>query len=166
MFDVQVISASLSQKPMVSPYQRGTSAPRRGTAPSIRNSRPDMDVGDEVVRHAGHDLHQRRRHDDRLCSRTAKACQRRMKPFGPAILGRPLRGVGVALVVGVLHHALLVFRRQQRQHGRQLHVPHAVPVLDVRQAGLHYRPFQSPGSCGVGVLRGPAALLRLGSSAS
>jgi hypothetical protein len=40
MFDVQVISVSPSQKPIVSPYQRGTSAPSRGTAPSMLNSRP------------------------------------------------------------------------------------------------------------------------------
>jgi hypothetical protein len=40
MFDVHVISVSLSQKPIVSPYQRGTSAPSRGTAPSMLNSRP------------------------------------------------------------------------------------------------------------------------------
>jgi hypothetical protein len=40
MFDVHVISVSLSQKPIVSPYQRGTSAPMRGTAPSMLNVRP------------------------------------------------------------------------------------------------------------------------------
>jgi hypothetical protein len=40
MFEVQVINTSLSQKPMVSPYQRGTSGPSRGTAPSMLNSRP------------------------------------------------------------------------------------------------------------------------------
>src|SRR5687767_15447739 len=39
-FDVQVISVSLSQKPIVSPYQRGTSGPSRGTAPSMLNVRP------------------------------------------------------------------------------------------------------------------------------
>src|SRR5690606_3429389 len=40
MFDVQVISASPSQNPIVSPYQRGTGVPRYGTAPSILNVRP------------------------------------------------------------------------------------------------------------------------------
>src|SRR5690606_28539206 len=40
--DVHVMSASSSQKPIVSPYQRGTSAPRRGTAPSMRNWRPTL----------------------------------------------------------------------------------------------------------------------------
>src|SRR5215469_3177468 len=40
MLDVHVISTSWSQKPMVSPYQRGTSGPSRGTAPSMRNVRP------------------------------------------------------------------------------------------------------------------------------
>src|SRR5688572_23291258 len=40
MFEVQVISAWSSQKPMVSPIQRGTSAPRRGTTPDKSNSRP------------------------------------------------------------------------------------------------------------------------------
>jgi hypothetical protein len=42
MLEVQVISASLSQKPMVSPYQRGTSAPRRGTAPLMLKLRPTL----------------------------------------------------------------------------------------------------------------------------
>ena len=40
MFDVQVTSTSPSQKPIVSPYQRGTSAPSLGIAPSLLNSRP------------------------------------------------------------------------------------------------------------------------------
>jgi hypothetical protein len=37
-----VISVSSSQKPIVSPYQRGTSAPSRGVAPDMSNSRPIM----------------------------------------------------------------------------------------------------------------------------
>jgi hypothetical protein len=40
MFDVQVMSASPSQNPMVSPYHCGASGPRWGTAPSILNDRP------------------------------------------------------------------------------------------------------------------------------
>ena len=82
MFDVQVISASLSQKPIVSPYQRGTSAPRRGTAPVLVELAADVDVRDEVVR------------DDVLricttsgvtmtCGRAAAYCaKRRMNPSG------------------------------------------------------------------------------------
>src|SRR5690242_15379309 len=34
MLLVQVINTSLSQNPMVSPYQRGTGGPRRGTPPA------------------------------------------------------------------------------------------------------------------------------------
>src|SRR5581483_4265167 len=41
MFEVQVMRASWSQKPTVSPYQRGTSTSRCGTPlPLVLNSRP------------------------------------------------------------------------------------------------------------------------------
>lgn len=40
IFDVHVISTSPSQKPIVSPYHRGTCSLRYGTTPSILNSRP------------------------------------------------------------------------------------------------------------------------------
>ena len=81
MFDVQVISVSLSQKPIVSPYQRGTSGPRRGTAPSVLNWRPMwmsvMKLRATPVRIctiAGVTM--------MWCSRTAASCQRRMNPSG------------------------------------------------------------------------------------
>ena len=81
MFDVQVISVSPSQKPIVSPYQRGTSAPKRGTEPSILNSRPTWIVVMKL-----------RATPVTICttdgaammchSHTANSCQRRMKPSG------------------------------------------------------------------------------------
>ena len=40
MFDDQVISASPSQNPIVSPYQRGTSPARFGIVPDVLNERP------------------------------------------------------------------------------------------------------------------------------
>src|SRR5262245_65574569 len=81
MFEVHVMSVSWSQKPIVSPYQRGTSGPRCGTAPSILNSRPTwmfvmklsatpaVICTSEGVTMKSH-------------SHVANSCQRRMKPSG------------------------------------------------------------------------------------
>src|SRR6516165_1985620 len=81
MFDVHVISVSLSQKPTVSPYQRGTSAPRRGTLPSVLKLWPILIVVMKL-----------RATPARICttsgvtitfqSHVAASCQRRMKPSG------------------------------------------------------------------------------------
>src|SRR5687767_3713057 len=82
MFEVQVISVSLSQKPIVSPYQRGTSGPSRGTpGPSILNSRPTWMLVTKL-----------RATPALICtsdgvttkshSQVANSCQRRMKPSG------------------------------------------------------------------------------------
>src|SRR6185312_11722978 len=81
MFDVQVMSVSLSQNPIVSPYQRGTSGPSRGVAPLVLNSRPTwmlvmklsatpawICTSDGVT--------------STFHSHVAAACQRRMNPSG------------------------------------------------------------------------------------
>ena len=64
MFDVQVISVSLSQKPIVSPYQRGTSSPEARHRAVHVELAADVDVGDEVARDARQDLHELRRDHD------------------------------------------------------------------------------------------------------
>ena len=160
MFDVQVISVSLSQKPIVSPYQRGTSAPSRGTAPSMLNSRPTWMFVMKL-----------RATPARICTIvgvTMMWCShgRVLVPapheaFGPAVLRRPLRAF-VSLMVGLLHHALSGTPASAATGSSALVVPHAVPVVVARrQARMHVAagPFTRHG--GVGVLRRPAALLRL-----
>ena len=87
MFDVQVISVSLSQKPIVSPYQRGTSAPSRGTPPwhvLHVELAADVDVGDEVARDAGEDLHELRRDHDVVLPHGGRVPAAH-EAFGPAI---------------------------------------------------------------------------------
>ncbi len=81
MFDVHVISVSLSQKPIVSPYQRGTSWPSRGTAPSMLNSRP-MWMLVMKLRATPARICTRSGVTMTWCSHTAASCQRRMKPSG------------------------------------------------------------------------------------
>ncbi len=161
MFDVQVISVSLSQKPIVSPYQRGTSAPRRGTSPSILNSRPTWmfvmklrATPVKICTACGRD------HDVPLPGRELVPAAH--EAFGPAVLRRPLRAIRDAFVIGLLHHALLILRREQRQDRRHLVVPHPVPVrLTGRVAGMHVAAVPFVRQRRVGLLRRAAALLRL-----
>src|SRR5579872_5531654 len=81
MLEVQVMSVSWSQKPIVSPYQRGTSGPRCGTAPVMVKVRP---IWMFVMKLSATPA--------RICTRegvtmtshsqVAASCQRRMKPSG------------------------------------------------------------------------------------
>ena len=94
----------------------------------------DVDVGHEVARDARHDLHELRRHDDLVLAHRG-----RMPPpqeaFGPAILRRPVRDVGVALMIVLLHRPRLVLRREQRHHGRDLDLRHEEPgIVSLRAA--------------------------------
>ena len=85
MLLVQVISTSLSQKPIVSPYQRGTAAPRRGTPPFGYvlhvEFAADVDVLKEVARDAGLHVHEVGRRNDVVLP-DGRVYQRRMKPSG------------------------------------------------------------------------------------
>src|SRR6188474_3213259 len=81
MFEVQVISASPSQKPIVSPYQRGTSGPSLGVAPSVLNVRPTWMLVTKlsatppaICTSDGVTMID--------CSHSADSCQRRRKPSG------------------------------------------------------------------------------------
>ena len=118
-FDVQVISVSWSQNATLSPNQRGTSAPSRGTAPLMSKVRPTLKcrmkfsallamsctrsgVVDEIHREV------------RLAREHAHEAVR------PAELRRPQRRVVDGLVVVHLHRAPAVLRRQQREDRRGL----------------------------------------------
>src|SRR5262245_58295325 len=81
MLDVQVMSTSLSQKPIVSPYQRGTSAPRRGTVPLVSNSRPTW-ILVMKLRATPSWICTRDGVTMKFHSHVAAACQRRMNPSG------------------------------------------------------------------------------------
>src|SRR5580692_11208892 len=87
MFEVQVMSASPSQKPIVSPNQRAMSGPRRGTA----------HVEHEVAR--DHEVH-------RMAAVLREAPH---EAFRPAVATGPLRIVG-GIVIHLLYEALLVLR--------------------------------------------------------
>ncbi len=135
-------------------------APRRGVAPVMLKGATHVDVGDEVARHAGGDLHHLRRDDDvvridlRLGGHRIEAAH---EAFGPAVLRRPLRGGVHAFLVQQLHHALLVLGCQQRKDGRNLVDAHAaVPVL----AAEAIATGPVPGHGGIGVLRRAAMRLR------
>ena len=119
----------------------------------------DQDVRDEVARDAGHDLDLLRRHRDVVVA------DRGLVPaaheaLGPAVLRLPVRDVRVAAVIGLLHEVLLILRRQQRQHRRDLHLARLVPALG-RGAAVAARPLVA-GHGRVRVLRRAAALRRLG----
>ncbi len=150
------------------PEADGLAVPTRHVLTQARHVAVELELAadvhrrDEVARDARDDLHDRRRSDDVMLphGRFVPAAH---EAFGPAVLRRPLRFVRVAVVIGLLHEARLILRRQQRQNRRHLDVPHAVPVLVVRRAaGVHVptRPlFQR--FCARLLLRA-AALRRLG----
>src|SRR5690606_6229665 len=85
MFDVQVISTSPSQNPIVSPYQRGTAGPSRGTPPfgtsSMLNSRP-MWMFVMKFRATPPKNCTSFGVTSTDCSQSADSCQRRKKPSG------------------------------------------------------------------------------------
>ena len=54
MFDVHVINASPSQKPIVSPNHCGTSGPSRGTTPLLVELAADVDLRDERLGGVAH----------------------------------------------------------------------------------------------------------------
>ena len=119
MFDVQVISASPSQKPIVSPNHCGTSGPSRGTTPLSSNSRP-MWICVISVFAALRMSRTSSGVTTRLTLAAAVLREAPHEPFGPAIRARPLRGVAARVVIHLLHEALLILRRQQREIGRDL----------------------------------------------
>ena len=96
------------------------------------------------------------------CSQTAARMPAPHETFGPAILRRPLRRIGVSVVVGFLHHPGLILVGQERQDGRHLYVAHPVPVLVAgRPAGMHVAAGPLAGYRRVGMFGGTAALTRL-----
>ena len=114
----------------------------------------------KLSRDAGHDLHQRRRHHDRLLPERGLVPAAH-EPFRPAVLRRPLRRIRVTVVIRLLHHALLVLGRQHRQDRRNLHVPHPKPVLVFRARGMQVTPRPLARHGRVRVLGGAAAPARL-----
>ena len=90
------------------------------------------------------------------------------EPLGPAIRRGPLvRGVD-ALVVDLAHHALLIFRRQQRQQGRDLVGARVVPdppsvrsVLPVHAVPSGHRFVGMPGRSASGFRVGQQRLVVL-----
>ena len=70
----------------------------------------DVDVRDEVVGVAGHDLHELRRHEHAVrLVRDAVVVPAAHETLGPAVLRRPLRRVRDRVVVELLHQARLIF---------------------------------------------------------
>src|SRR5262245_56477506 len=118
----------------------------------------DQDIRDEVARDAAHDLDLLRRHSDVVVANSGRMPAPH-EAFRPAVLRLPVRDVRVALVIGLLREVLLILRRQQRHHRRDLHLARAVPGV-AETAAVAARPLAGHGR--VGVLRRPAALDRLG----
>ena len=92
MFDVQEISASPSQWPMVSPYHCGTSGPRRGTSSDTLKLRADVDLRHQRLGGIAHVQHQVRG-DDEVDPVAAVLGEATHESIGPAILAGPLRRV-------------------------------------------------------------------------
>ncbi len=90
-------------------------------SPFHREVTPDVNVGDEIVCIAGKELDDRRRDDDRVrLIRDAVVVPATHEPFRPAILGRPHRGIRVAVMISLLDHSCLILLRQQGEDGRHL----------------------------------------------
>src|SRR5262249_2007150 len=101
-----------------------------------------VDTSDEVVGNAAEHLHHVGRCGDVLFPDRERVPAAH-ETFGPAERRGP-ECMTAPLVISLLHHALLVFRRHQRQHGGVLRVPQPVPgKLGLAGGGtrVHAVPF-------------------------
>ena len=106
----------------------------------------DVGVLNEVARHARAHVHEIRRGDHVVLPHGGRIPAPH-EAFRPAERRGPQR-VAAHLVIRLLHHPLLVLRRQHREHRRDLGVPTPVPVALIHGAGplppgRWYTPFHS-----------------------
>src|SRR5688572_28414587 len=87
----------------------------------------DVDLRDQGLPGLAHVEHQVRRHDEAHVAAAAVLREAAHEPFGPAVRAGPLRGVAARVVIHLLHEALLILRRQQREIRRDLQDGAVVP---------------------------------------
>jgi membrane peptidoglycan carboxypeptidase len=108
--------------------------PRRPRA-ILSERAADVNLRHQRLRGVAHVDHQIRR-DDEVDSAAAVLGEPPHEALGPAVGPGPLRRVAARVVVHLLHEALLVFRRQQRQVRGNLEHRSEVPALGLGPGAL------------------------------